>query len=99
MNPDIYSIKFYIYFNLRPITLPRFTKLYNIKIVKKPMLKKQTCVGALEALVQLEGEGYVNLHHLHLWYARRVVHDPVSVTEYQGVLPVKSQHHRVPVTI
>jgi len=38
-----------------------------------------TGVRALEALVQLEGEGNVNLHHLHLRYAWRMRYHAAAV--------------------
>lgn len=57
---------------------------------------KLTGVRALEALVQLEGEGNVNLHHLHLRYARRMCyHAAATATEHQ-VVAVNAKYHHVP---
>lgn len=39
-----------------------------------------TGVRALEALVELEGEGDVDLHHLHLRYAWRMRYHPATTS-------------------
>lgn len=54
-----------------------------------------TGVRALEALVQLEGEGNVDLHHLHLRYSRRVCYYASAAAKHQ-VVAVDAEHHHVP---
>lgn len=49
-----------------------------------------TGVCALEALVELEGEGDVDLHHLHLRYARRMRY-------HTATTPTSAEHQVVAV--
>lgn len=52
-------------------------------------------ISALETFVELEGEGNVDLHHLHLRYARRMCHYASTPTEHQ-LVAVNTKHDHVP---
>lgn len=58
--------------------------------------EKLTGVRALETLVQLEGEGNVNLHHLHLRYARRMRYHATATAAEHQVVAVDAKYHHVP---
>ena len=52
-------------------------------------------ISALETFVKLEGEGNVDLHHLHLRYARRMCHYASTPSEHQFVA-VNTKYDHVP---
>lgn len=58
--------------------------------------KRLTGISALETFVKLEGEGNVDLHHLHLRYARRMCHYASTPSKHQFVA-VNTKHDHIPV--
>ncbi|KZC07437.1 hypothetical protein WN55_09429 [Dufourea novaeangliae] len=61
-------------------------------------LFRLTGISALETFVKLEGEGNVDLHHLHLGYAWRMCHYASTAAEHQFVA-VNTKYDHVPAQI
>lgn len=59
------------------------------------VLARLTGVSALETFVELEGEGNVDLHHLHLRYAWRMCHYASTPAEHE-LVAVNRRHDHVP---